>query len=152
MTRRTPRLAIRSTGLRLTALAISAATLLISARPAPGGDPACTGRTLGGITTSAGSRACLGCHDGTTASNVIPTVSRTSQLYQYGQHPTLVSYADAYRRDPTGFIPPSELDPALRLEGGKVGCVTCHSVDSREKDMLIQPTRGGDLCLTCHIR
>lgn len=67
-----------------------------------------------------------------------------------GQHPFSLIY-DA-SRDP-GFRPAALVEAAgLRLEDGRLQCVTCHEPHSQQhRPFLRLPNTGGSLCLVCHV-
>ena len=64
-------------------------------------------------------------------------------------HPVGVDYAYAQTTSET-LKPALLLDAALRLENGKVGCVSCHDAFSRLAGQLVVDNRGSALCLSCH--
>lgn len=64
-------------------------------------------------------------------------------------HPVSVIY------DPTrdaGFQPIAAVEAAgLRLENGRVQCITCHDPHTQANGKFLRiPNAGGSLCLTCH--
>ncbi|MFQ5552175.1 MAG: cytochrome c3 family protein [Thermoplasmata archaeon] len=103
------------------------------------------------------SRACLECHDGSLAPNVLNFPSGPSgngtpwtfcRLDSPGfNHPIGIDYLSRQaqsggRLKPIGF--------ALRLENGKIGCVTCHDSASSLPAKLAMSNDRSALCLTCH--
>jgi len=85
------------------------------------------------------SARCLACHDrhggGSTA----------------GAHPVDVAYA---RPSQTSLrAGPETFNAAIVLQGGKVGCLTCHDPKAATLHHLAAPTRGEvakRLCVACH--
>ena len=69
-----------------------------------------------------------------------------------GRHPVGVELADVAAKNPKRFNPPFFLSEQMRLYDGRIGCGTCHSAYSKEKNMLVTDNRAGDLCLQCHIK
>ncbi len=97
---------------------------------------------------------CLGCHDGTIASNVTlqSNVSPSGDTLRKmdGQHPIDVSYSQAFLLAPAQFQHPSMVDHRVSLPMGKVQCVSCHDFSSQEKAMLVFSNKHSELCLACH--
>jgi predicted CXXCH cytochrome family protein len=120
-----------------------------------------TGELLG---TS--SSECLSCHDGTIASDggamSLNGNNRNSGVWDHqGQgksyggassHPIGIDYKDAFRRNPQGIIEISMLPRTILLPDGKVECVSCHNLYTREANLLSVANYGSRLCLTCHKR
>ena len=110
------------------------------------------------------SAECLGCHDGTIASDGgymrQSGVKRKSGVWEHqghGQsyggassHPIGIDYKDAYRRKPKEIIEISMLPKTILLPDGKVECVSCHNLYTREANHLSVTNYGSRLCLTCH--
>lgn len=69
-----------------------------------------------------------------------------------GKHPVGVVLADVAAKNPKRFNPPAFLSQRMRLYDGRIGCGTCHSAYSKEKNMLVTDNRAGGLCLQCHIK
>ena len=69
-----------------------------------------------------------------------------------GRHPVGVVLADVAAKKPKSFNPPAFLSEQMRLYDGQIGCGTCHSAYSKEKNMLVTDNRAGGLCLQCHIK
>lgn len=107
-----------------------------------------------------GSRLCLGCHDGTLASNVI-----NRDFYAFGanskgvppghfdrnsDHPVGIDYRLAQLRSRGRLKDPSMLDPAIKLEDGYVSCTSCHNPNSPLRARLVMSNSGSRLCFSCH--
>ncbi len=69
-----------------------------------------------------------------------------------GQHPVGAALADVAAKNPNRFNSPAFLSEQMRLYDGRIGCGTCHSAYSKEKNMLVTDNREGGLCLQCHIK
>ena len=110
----------------------------------------CLGLSTQPANNSPNSRACLGCHDGVSASNVRVTDAQSKSRGLTGDHPVLISYAQAYRRNPEELVAPNLIDSRLKLEGGQIGCLTCHSAASQERSFLTLPDTANGLCVSCH--
>ena len=118
-----------------------------------------TGELLG-----ASSSECLRCHDGTIASDGGTMSLHGTELkgvvwehkgqgQSYGgasSHPIGIDYKDAFMRRPKEIIAISLLPPTILLPEGKVECVSCHNLFTREANHLSVTNAGSRLCLTCH--
>jgi predicted CXXCH cytochrome family protein len=98
------------------------------------------------------SRQCLGCHDGSVATGG-ETMSGGG-LFDHGgevgiTHPIGIDYR-AKALTNRALVPMVELDPAVRLFGGMVGCASCHDPFSNAKHQLVMDNAGSRLCLQCH--
>ena len=67
-------------------------------------------------------------------------------------HPVGGSYGEIAAEKPRKFHPPGTLPKDIRLSDGKIGCGTCHNVDSKGKFTLVMSNSGSRLCLGCHIK
>lgn len=103
------------------------------------------------------SRVCLECHDGSMARNVLnspfgPSASATPWVFCRAEsppftHPIGIDYLSRLAQS-RGRLKP--LGSALRLEEGKVGCITCHDLASALPAKLAMHNDRSALCLTCH--
>ena len=103
------------------------------------------------------SGVCLSCHDGSLAGNSKSYVSVDASRYvadgsaRLGDsHPIDVSYMAAYAMQAGAFRHPSE-DPGIRLEDGKVGCISCHTIHGPRQPGA-RPGIIETACESCHIR
>lgn len=93
------------------------------------------------------SSQCLACHDGSAARDV-------GGHYSDGgtDHPIGVPYRDRRGRDSEiRLVEEFRLDPRVRLFGDSVGCGSCHSVYSRQDQLLVMSNLRSRLCLSCHV-
>lgn len=101
------------------------------------------------------SAMCLGCHDGTIGKDTPVRVGsfrhgvRPEESAQELSHPIGVNYRRAMTRR-GGLHPPEGIDERIRLVNGKVGCVSCHDMYSRERKLLTVSNDRAGLCLACH--
>jgi predicted CXXCH cytochrome family protein len=105
------------------------------------------------------SSTCMECHDGVVARPARARDVRAPYPVALGGsaiererttgHPVGMEYSRAWVRRQTRLRPAAMLDSAIRLEHGRVGCVSCHDLDSPSRARLVRPA-GGDLCLGCH--
>jgi len=101
------------------------------------------------------SRRCLGCHDGVNASeskNATPWSGgggrhgvRTDNHTVGVRYPMAGSRGAAQSLRPAGMLPEQ-----VRLPDGKISCVSCHDLYSRERAFLTVPLDDSQLCFTCH--
>ncbi len=96
---------------------------------------------------------CLGCHDGSRASDV--TINLKNDPFRRQQiggsakdHAIGMDYA-AYASNPRDFKPVFG-NPKMVFVDGKVGCLTCHDPANQERGHLVMSDRRSALCLTCH--
>lgn len=97
------------------------------------------------------SRDCLGCHDGTRASDVSVTVKNDPMRrmrQNLKDHPIGMDYA-AYQGASRDFKPIFG-NSKMVLVDGKVGCLTCHDPLNQERGHLVMRDQRSSLCLTCH--
>ena len=102
------------------------------------------------------SAGCLGCHDGTAASNVARSGSIDPfSLTLNDSHPIGMDYRDSVGqrrlgRTGTNLRDAALLDERIRLFDGKVGCGSCHNPYSDRSFFLVMERAGGELCMSCH--
>lgn len=108
-------------------------------------DPATTLTAAAGVDEA--SAICMGCHDGSVATAAGHDGPGTlAQRLPLGMgHPVGIDYPSRER-----LLPPSSLDPRIRLFDRRVGCLSCHSPFSSLSGLLVMPNRGSKLCLGCH--
>lgn len=90
------------------------------------------------------SQVCLSCHDGAFGA------ASGGGLRGRRSHPIGADYRAAWMLDHLAYRPPDG-NPAIRLEGGKVGCVSCHQLHGPSP----ATSRLGVIesaCEACHIR
>jgi hypothetical protein len=98
--------------------------------------------------------ACISCHDGTVAHAVLPKSGSTP--IDESSFPSMAPLEDGHPVDipypatSSGLIPTAQLDPRLRLEGGRITCLTCHP--QGESGTLAISMSGSRLCLSCHLK
>ncbi|UFS71023.1 cytochrome c3 family protein [Geomonas sp. RF6] len=98
---------------------------------------------------------CLGCHDGSGASNITINLKNDPMKRVHkglrdnsADHPIGMDYA-MYAARAEDYKPIFGRSKMI-LVNGKVGCLTCHDPFNKEKGHLVMSDRGSALCLTCH--
>ena len=103
----------------------------------------------GGVQTD----LCMSCHDGTVAPALRAHYgSSGSKAHQSGasaNHPVGVDYLSVFRLKPDSYNDPT-LNPKIILEGGKVGCVSCHA--THDPSVVSAGNIRQEVCTECHRR
>lgn len=100
-----------------------------------------------GVTTS----ICLSCHDGSVAKAVPHTLpgQRDPAIEPGGaNHPVGVDYQSAVMSRPAQYHD-AAARPEISLEGGKVGCTSCHQGHARN-GRVEGPGLRTNVCMSCH--
>lgn len=103
-----------------------------------------------GVTAEAdgAARDCLTCHDGTVGHNVVfckvkcDFKSPHSILRNYPPRGKEREYASTASIQAEG----------IKLENGKVTCISCHNLRDGGRNHLVKARRGGGICSICHIK
>jgi predicted CXXCH cytochrome family protein len=92
------------------------------------------------VEVSRESKFCLGCHD-VVAEKKMST-----------SHPVDIDYRAAQANSKGRLKPVSQIDPAVKLEKGKVVCTSCHDPNSSlpAKLVISNTGSGSRLCVACH--
>lgn len=100
------------------------------------------------------SRTCLSCHDGMLAGDAAHS---DSVGVGSDNHPVGITYGNTLRgtgpikyKSDMPVVAASALNPRLRLFNGQIGCGSCHSLYSKEKQYLAISNDRSRLCLSCH--
>lgn len=97
------------------------------------------------------SHVCLSCHDNSLAVDREAATSRKLGFLSNdpaSNHPIGVSYREVSLRQPKEYHHASS--PNIRLEDGKVGCISCHVGHSRNGRIAGPAAITHGLCLDCH--
>lgn len=94
------------------------------------------------------------CHDGAMASGsgTDSRVSLGANMFDTSssEHP-IGRYQLSNPSDADGALKPaSMLDDRIRLFNNHVGCNSCHSLYSAQRDLLVMSNESSRLCLGCH--
>lgn len=90
-----------------------------------------------GISSRSDSLICLSCHDGVMAPDSL-------------RHPIGMVYDASPLRRVGTLKPSASLAPSIALEGGRVGCSSCHDLSSSLRSKLVVANTGSALCFACH--
>ncbi len=106
---------------------------------------------------------CIGCHE----ANVMITGDEQLVVCHSGGdcgHPIAINYASLSALSPV-FVKAADLNPAVRLVNGRIGCGTCHvpyseadheAMSAKRADtsvpdpLLVMDNAGSALCAACH--
>jgi len=89
---------------------------------------------------------CLSCHDGTISQ--YPQVEVKQGVWQHtggSLHPIGIDYPNSQE-----FVYSKTLPESIRLFDGKIGCLSCHEMYSKEDKKLAMNNKKSRLCLACH--
>jgi predicted CXXCH cytochrome family protein len=98
------------------------------------------------------SRMCLSCHENvgiTVAELGGMTLQETTRCQTASDHPIGMNYRHIARHEQGRFNFPLT-DHEIRLFDGNVGCGSCHSPYSPQKNNLVMSNLKSALCLKCH--
>lgn len=100
-----------------------------------------------------GSRTCLACHDGVSATdaghNAMPGSGGLSD--RSSNHPVGVRYPFAgMKRAEVPLRPATTVPATVSLAGGVVSCTSCHNLYASDPQRLSVPIEGSQLCFACH--
>lgn len=105
-------------------------------------------RALGEL--DAYSLQCMGCHGVMGEANAVRVDRNAIIRHASGgaNHPIGRRYAEAVRFG--GYRPEALVTRRLFLPGGKVSCVSCHQVYTKEHGKLVMSNARSALCFECH--
>lgn len=96
------------------------------------------------------SMECITCHDGTLAGSIHYKVSSESSSIGTinGSHPVGTDYTRYISK--REYVPSYDLPRNMILMNGKISCVTCHDMLSRNQAYLVVDMTSSNLCFSCH--
>jgi len=92
------------------------------------------------------STECLSCHDGTISK--FPQVQVKQGNWQHGigiSHPIGINYPRSEE-----FVDIESLPKNIRIFDSKIGCLSCHDIYGKQKNLLVMDNKKSRLCLACH--
>jgi hypothetical protein len=106
-------------------------------------------RYLNGISVS---EACLLCHGtGRAARGELTSLAegaRVPTFDPHGSHPTGIDVRPGRRKAGSRIL--RNIDPKLELVGGRIECITCHSLTAQTPYRLVEFETRENLCRSCH--
>lgn len=100
------------------------------------------------VEADAPARDCLSCHDGAGAPN-IPTC--TVRCVVTDSHSIEKNYPPAGKE--RLYAPLAAVQAkGIKIVAGKITCISCHNLRSKDRYLLVMDNAGSRLCLACHIR
>lgn len=96
------------------------------------------------------SETCMGCHDGTTASDAGSHALPGFSMADRSDHPIGITYRQTNKGSEFRLVDPNRLDKRVRLFDQAVGCGSCHSPYSKQDDLLVMSNVQSRLCMACH--
>lgn len=97
------------------------------------------------------STSCLSCHDGAAATESDIRGGGGSSIDLNSSHPIGSDFQLRNRGfGGSRFVNSAQLDHRVRLFNQGVGCGSCHSVYSPEKNLLVMSNVKSQLCQSCH--
>jgi len=104
-------------------------------------------QVAGGALLDKFSTECLSCHDGSLSK--APQMEVTQGIWRHTagkeSHPIGVVYPRS-----GDFKDPQALSSDIRLFDGRLGCLSCHEMYSKENNKLAMSNNRSKLCLSCH--
>lgn len=118
-----------------------------------------SGASVSGLSLDSQSMECVSCHESFIS-------AATGQACHMGtcEHPVAADYDSLSLKNP-GLVRPASLNPAIKLENNRMGCLSCHIPYSKANHELLSNERkssnGPDpmlaldntrsnLCTSCH--
>jgi predicted CXXCH cytochrome family protein len=93
---------------------------------------------------------CLACHDASsTTLAVVSSGFALPSLHMSASHPYNVRLTPGYRRPGSSLKLQDKIDPSIRCIDGSITCISCHSLTSDNKRLLVSSVESG-LCTNCH--
>ncbi|MCX6833479.1 MAG: hypothetical protein NT028_15375 [candidate division Zixibacteria bacterium] len=92
---------------------------------------------------------CLACHDVSSATLAVSSGFAPPLLHMSASHPYDVRLTPGYRRAGSSLNLQDQIDPSIRSIDGNITCISCHSLTSDNKRLLVTSIEDG-LCIGCH--
>lgn len=92
---------------------------------------------------------CLACHDVTSSIPAISSGFATPRLHMSASHPYDIRLTPGYRRAGSSLKLQDRIAPSIRSIDGNITCISCHSLTSDNKGLLVTSVESG-LCTSCH--
>lgn len=92
---------------------------------------------------------CLACHDVSSTTLVLSSSFAPPRLHMSASHPYDVKLTPGYQLAGTSLKLQDQVDPSIRTVDGNMTCISCHSLTSKDKRLLVTSVESG-LCTKCH--
>jgi predicted CXXCH cytochrome family protein len=93
---------------------------------------------------------CLACHDASSATLALSSSGFAPPLlHMSASHPYDVRLTPGYQRAGSSLKLQNQIDSSIRTIDGNITCISCHSLTSDNKSLLVTSVEGG-LCTNCH--
>jgi predicted CXXCH cytochrome family protein len=92
---------------------------------------------------------CLACHDVSSPTLAVSSGFVPPLLHMSASHPYDVRLTPGYRRAGSSLKLQNQIDPSIRSIDGNITCISCHSLTSVNKHLLVTSVESG-LCTGCH--
>jgi len=97
------------------------------------------------------SRDCLACHDGSLGSGGNVRSAHEAKSAIQGSHPIGVDFNNiSYKK--SGYRNIHNIRPSIKFVDGRLGCLSCHNIQNKEKKHLVVSLNGSALCFECHAK
>lgn len=94
------------------------------------------------------SLGCMACHDGTLGKNGMMKLQGDNSAIS-GGHSMGVDYNNiSYRK--SGYRNIHNIRQSIKFVDGRLGCLSCHDLQNKEKKHLAAPMESSKLCFECH--
>jgi predicted CXXCH cytochrome family protein len=92
---------------------------------------------------------CLACHDVSSATLRVSSGFTSPLLHRSASHPYDVRLTPGFQRAGSSLKLQDQIDPSIRSIDGNITCISCHSLTSYNKRLLVTSVESG-LCTGCH--
>lgn len=92
------------------------------------------------VQSDSASRECLACHDG-----------MIGKCNFQGPHSGMTAYPPRGKEHEYASVASLQV-AGIRLENGKMMCISCHNLRNNGRYHLIKARQGNDICGVCHIK
>lgn len=92
---------------------------------------------------------CLACHDASSAQPTISSGFTPPLLHMSASHPYDIKLIQGYQFFGSHIKLQNDIDESIRISDGNITCVSCHSLTSGNRSLLVTAIEDG-LCTECH--
>lgn len=96
------------------------------------------------------SAGCMACHDGTLGKGGNVKLHGENSAIS-GSHPVGTDYNNiSYRK--SGYRNIHNVRTSIKFVDGRLGCLSCHDLQNKEKSHLVASMESSKLCFECHAK